>query len=222
TATNDTALKAEQVVRQVVEDSTKIISKDESGKNILTSITSFIGGGGPRFWFSISPEAPQTNYAQVIVQVSDKELTPKIIGPLQSALSREVPGAWITVRQLQTNPVETPVEILISGQADTDVKDEAADIQTLRGMAAQTMDILSQAPGIAVLRDDWSPDSPQVRIQIDPDRANVVGITNADVANSTAAAITGAPVGLLREGNKSIPIVAPPPRAGGAATGQNR
>jgi multidrug efflux pump subunit AcrB len=142
------------------------------------------------------------------VQVSDKELTPQIIGPLQSALSREVPGAWITVRHLQTNPVETPVEILISGQADTDVKDEAADIQTLRGIAAQTMDIFSQAPGIAVLRDDWSPDSPQVRIQIDPDRANVVGITNADVANSTAAAITGAPVGLLREGNKSIPIVA--------------
>src|SRR6202023_1928156 len=89
-----------------------------------------------------------------------------------------------------------------------DVKDEAADIQTLRGIAAQTMNILGQAKGIAVMRDDWSPDSPQVRIQIDPDRANVVGITNADVANSTAAAITGAPVGLLREGNKSIPIVA--------------
>jgi len=125
-----------------------------------------------------------------------------------SGRCREVPGAWITVRQLQTNPVETPVEILISGQADTDAKDEAADIQTLRGIATQTMDVLGQAPGIAVLRDDWSPDSPQVRIQIDPDRANVVGITNADVANSTAAAITGAPVGLLREGNKSIPIVA--------------
>jgi multidrug efflux pump subunit AcrB len=207
TATNDTATKAETVVRQVLEGR-EAHSREMKNEHDLTSITSFIGGGGPRFWFSISPEAPQTNYAQVIVQVSDKELTPKIIGPLQSALSREVPGAWITVRQLQTNPVETPVEILISGQADTDVKDEAADIQTLRGIAAQTMDILGQAPGIAVLRDDWSPDSPQVRIQIDPDRANVVGITNADVANSTAAAITGAPVGLLREGNKSIPIVA--------------
>jgi multidrug efflux pump subunit AcrB len=207
TATNDTAAKAEAVVRQVLSDR-EARSHENKKEHDLTSITSFVGGGGPRFWFSISPEAPQTNYAQVIVQVSDKELTPKIIGPLQSALSREVPGAWITVRQLQTNPVETPVEILISGQADTDVKDEAADIQTLRGIAAQTMDILSQARGIAVLRDDWSPDSSQVRIQIDPDRANVVGITNADVANSTAAAITGAPVGLLREGNKSIPIVA--------------
>src|SRR5437762_14219753 len=58
------------------------------------------------------------------------------------------------------------------------------------------------------MRDDWSPDSPQVRIQIDPDRANVVGITNADVANSTAAAISGAAVGSLKEGNKTIPIVA--------------
>jgi multidrug efflux pump subunit AcrB len=207
TVTNDAAVKAEQVVRQVVTNARENAPEDKNKQN-LTSITSFIGGGGPRFWFSISPEAPQTNYAQVIVQVGDKELTPKIIGPLQAALNRQVPGAWITVRQLQTNPVETPVEILISGQADTDVKDEAEDIRTLRGIASQATDILQQVPGIAVMRDDWSPDSPQVKIQIDPDRANVVGITNADVANSTAAAISGAPVGLLKEGNKSIPIVA--------------
>jgi multidrug efflux pump subunit AcrB len=212
TATNDTAARAESVVRQVLSDrearSHENRSRENKDQHDLTSITSFIGGGGPRFWFSISPEAPQTNYAQVIVQLSDKELTPKIIGPLQSALSREVPGAWITVRQLQTNPVETPVEILISGQADTDVKDEGADIQSLRAIGRQAMNVLDQSPGIAVMRDDWSPESPQVTIRIDPDRANVVGITNADVANSTAAAITGAPVGLLREGNKSIPIVA--------------
>jgi multidrug efflux pump subunit AcrB len=207
TATNDAAAKAEEVVRQVLAGTGEHSPKDTNQHN-LTSITSFIGGGGPRFWFSISPEPTQTNYAQVIVQVSDKELTPKIIGPLQSALSRQVPGAWITVRQLQTNPVETPVEILISGQADTDAKDEATDIQTLRGIATQAMDVLRQSPGIAVMRDDWSPDSPQVKIQIDTDRANVVGISNADVANSTAAAISGAQVGLLKEGNKSIPIVA--------------
>src|SRR6202167_6058731 len=207
TATSDAAIKAEDVVRQVVTD-TAARSPDTKNQHVLQSITSFIGGGGPRFWFSISPEAPQTNYAQVIVQVTDKELTPKVIAPLQLALSQQVPGAWITVRQLQTNPVEIPVEILIYGQADADVRDEAADIRTLRGIATQAMDILRHSPGIAVMRDDWSPDSPQLKIQIDPDRANVVGITNADVANSTAAAISGAPVGLLKEGNKSIPIVA--------------
>jgi multidrug efflux pump subunit AcrB len=207
TATSDAAVKAEDVVRQVVTD-TAARSPDTKNQHVLQSITSFIGGGGPRFWFSISPEAPQTNYAQVIVQVADKELTPRVIAPLQLALNQQMPGAWITVRQLQTNPVEIPVEILISGQADADVKDEVADIRTLREIATQTMDILRQSPGIAVMRDDWSPDSSQLKIQIDPDRANVVGITNADVANSTAAAISGAQVSLLKEGNKSIPIVA--------------
>jgi multidrug efflux pump subunit AcrB len=208
TATNDAALIAEQVVRQVVEGSAKTASKEESGKHLLTSMTSFIGGGGPRFWFSISPEAQQTNYAQVIVQVSDKEATPKLIGPLQAELNKQVLGAWITVRQLQTNPVETPVELLISGQTDTDPRTESQDIQTLRTLASQVMTVVRPSPGVAVLRDDWAPDSPQVKIEIDPDRANVVGITNADVANSSAAAISGAPVGTFKEGDKSISIVA--------------
>src|SRR5207248_439558 len=166
------------------------------------------GGGGARFWFSISPEAPQTNYAQVIVQVSDKEATPKLIGPLQATLNKQVPGAWITDKQLQTNPDETPEEILIAGQADTDSRTKIQDIQTLRTLASQVMNVFRQSPGVAVLRDDWAPDSPQVKIEIDPDRANLVGITNADVANSSAAAISGAPVGTFKEGDKNIPIVA--------------
>jgi multidrug efflux pump subunit AcrB len=202
-ATNDTAMLAEQVVRKVVEG----IPKETATEHLLTSITSFIGGGGPRFWFSIAPEATQTNYAQVIVQVRDKEATPKLIGPLQYELNKQVPGAWITVRQLQTNPVETPVEVLISGQADTDPRTESEDIRSLRTIASQAMDIVRQSPGISVLRDDWSPDSPQMKIEIDPDRANLVGITNADVAMSTAAAISGSPVGIYKEGNKNIPIV---------------
>jgi multidrug efflux pump subunit AcrB len=69
------------------------------------------------------------------------------------------------------------------------------------------MDIVRQSPGIAVLRDDCNPDSPQMKIEIDPDRANLVGITNADVATSTAAAIDGNPVGIFKEGNKNIPII---------------
>jgi multidrug efflux pump subunit AcrB len=206
-ATNDTAMRAEQVVRQVIEGASEGGTREKGTEHLLTSMTSFIGGGGPRFWFSISPEATQTNYAQVIVQVRDKEATPKLIGPIQEELNKQVPGAWITVRQLQTNPVETPVEVLISGQADTDPQTESEDIRSLRTIASEAMDIVRQSPGIAVLRDDWSPDSPQMKIEIDPDRANLVGITNADIAESTAAAISGNPVGVYKEGNKNIPIV---------------
>jgi multidrug efflux pump subunit AcrB len=207
-ATNETTLRAEQVVKQVIAAATPHDSKSEGEKNLLKSVTSFVGGGGPRFWFSVSPEAPQTNYAQVIVEVNDKEATPKIIRPLQEELSKRVPGAWITVRQLQTNPVETPVELLISGQSDTDPINETSDIQALRQIAGQAEDIVRSAPGVAVRRDDWLPDSVQAKIQIDPDRANLVRITNADVANSSVAAISGATVGVFKEGDKNIPMVA--------------
>lgn len=206
-ATNDAATRAEEIVRRVVDNSPEGASKEHHG-HLLKSLTTFSGGGGPRFWFSVSPEMPQTNYAQIIVEVTDKESTPRLKGPLQDALDKEVPGAWITVRQLQTNPVENPVELLISAQEDLDAKNEANDIRTLRQIARQAQDIVAQAPGVAVLRDDWFPDDLQVRIQIDPDRANVVGITNADVANASATAMSGTPVGMFKQGDKDIPIVA--------------
>jgi multidrug efflux pump subunit AcrB len=205
--TNDAAVQAERVVRQVIENSTEVTTKENRG-HLLKSLTTFTGGGGPRFWFSVSPEMPQTNYAQMIVEITDKEASPKLARPIQDALAKEVPGAWITVRQLQTNPVENPVELLISGQADVDARNEASDIRTLRQIARQAEDIVSQSPGISVLRDDWFPDDVQQRIQIDPDRANVVGITNADVATASTAAMSGTTVGVFKEGDKNIPIVA--------------
>ena len=205
--TNDAATQAERVVRQVVENFPDAASKEKGG-HLLKSLTTFAGGGGPRFWFSVSPEMPQTNYAQMIVEVTDKEASPKLARPIQDALAKEIPGAWVTVRQLQTNPVENPVELLISGQEDVDARNEASDIRTLRQIARQAQDIVSQAPGIAVLRDDWFPDDVQQRIQIDPDRANVAGITNADVADASTAAMSGSMVGVFKEGDKNIPIVA--------------
>jgi len=205
--TNDAAMQAERVVRQVIENSSEVHSK-ESHAHLLKSLTTFAGGGGPRFWFSVSPEMPQTNYAQMIVEVTDKEASPLLARPIQDALEKQVVGAWITVRQLQTNPVENPVELLISAQQDADATKEIHDVRTLRKITRQAEDIVAQAPGISVLRDDWFPDNVQQRIQIDSDRANVVGITNADIANASTAAMSGATVGVFKEGDKNIPIVA--------------
>jgi len=47
-----------------------------------------------------------------------------------------------------------------------------------------------------------------VKLAIDPDRANLAGITNQDVGASSASALNGAQVATLREGHKQIPIIA--------------
>ena len=47
-----------------------------------------------------------------------------------------------------------------------------------------------------------------VRLKVDPDRANLSGVTNLDVALSSAAAMSGLPVSTYREADKQIPIAA--------------
>ena len=64
-------------------------------------MTTFIGGGGPRFWFSVAPEMQQLNYSQVLVELADKHDTPEFTEQLQKELSSSVAGARIDVRQLE-------------------------------------------------------------------------------------------------------------------------
>src|SRR5580693_7267563 len=146
--TNQTAQQAEQIIRRVIADFER---EHPVKKNLLTSVTTFVGGGGSRFWFSVSPEQQQKNYSQVLIQLSDKEVTPELIAPLQTALSSGIPGAYLTVHQLQTNPVEFPVEVRISAVSDVDPKQEAEDNRNLRRLAGDVQDILRAAPGVQVV-----------------------------------------------------------------------
>ena len=204
--TDQTARHAEQVILRVLHEYEQ--GHPRPSGPLLKGITTFVGGGGPRFWFSVLPEQQQPNYSQVLIQLSDKEATPEMVGPLQTALSREIPGAFVIVKQLQSNPVSFPVEIRLSSVSDIDPADEPADIENLRRLAGQVEEMLRATPGVQTVQNDWFAESPAVRLEISPDRANLAGVTNRDVANSTSAAISGTTVTALREGDNQIPVVA--------------
>src|SRR5205807_6898596 len=74
--------------------------------------------------------------------------------------------------------------------------------------AAKIEDIFHAVPRAARVHNDWDQESTTVRLVIDPDRANLAGVTNSDVASSTTAALSGINVATLREGQKQIPVVA--------------
>jgi len=161
-------------------------------------LTTFLGGGGPRFWSSVSPEPKQTNYAQVVIHVYDKHDTHHLIDELQEEFSRRIVGARVSARLLEIGPiVGVPVSIRISG-------DNAA---TLRQEAEKVKAIYRALPNTDRIQDDWGSETFVVEFQIDPDRANMAGVTNYDVAVSSLVGVSGQTVGVLREGEKQIPIV---------------
>jgi multidrug efflux pump subunit AcrB len=147
----------------------------------------------------VSPEQQKLNYAQIIIEVTDKHETGHLVGLLQEALSTKVPEARIDVRQLESGKaVGLPVAIRISGD----------DAPTLRAMAERVMNIFRAIPQAARPRDDWGDESFSVKLQTDSDRANLIGVTNLDVAAASATALSGYSITSLREGDKQIPVVA--------------
>lgn len=208
TATANVSKQAETVIREAaVTYGAAHPGKDGKPRKILHSLTTFNGGGGPRFWLSVSPEIQQLNYAQIVVQIEDKEDMPEFVKPLQEALSSRIAGARIDVKQLQTNPVDHPVQILLSNQADVAPDQETQNLRTLRDLASKVEDALRDVPVAARVHNDWGEETTSVRLEIDSDRANLAGITNSDVAYSASAALSGMRVTTLREGDKQIPVV---------------
>ncbi|MEQ1761818.1 MAG: efflux RND transporter permease subunit [Pyrinomonadaceae bacterium] len=198
-ATNETAAKAEEIIREIITEYGEHHSEDGEPREVLQSLTTFAGGGGPRFWSSVSPELQQLNYAQIIIQVKDKHDTANLIEPLQSALSSRIPGARIDVRQLETGKaVGIPVSIRLTGE----------DITTLRDLAERTKAMLEKTGITERIRDDWGEESFNLRLQTDADRASIVGVTNEDVATSSSSATRGQSLTKLRDGDKEIPIIA--------------
>jgi len=208
-ATNQAAQKVEQIIRQQADEwGTKHPNKDGSPAHILKYITTWVGGGSPRFWFSANPQARQLNYAQVLVQLTDKDLTPGFVDQVQPVLSAKIPGVRCDYRQLQTNPINYPVEIRVISEADVSSTRSAQDIAEMRKITSKVEDIMRAAAEARRVRNEWEKDSFQVTLNINPDRANLAGITNLDVANSATSAMSGTTVTTLQDGDKNIPVAA--------------
>jgi multidrug efflux pump subunit AcrB len=199
-ATREITIEASKVIQDVCEEYGRSHpEKDGKPREVLESLTEFVGAGGPRFWFSITPEQQRPHYAQIVIQVKDKEDTRFLIPELQRALSTRVVGARVDARELENGkPVGMPVAVRISGE----------EIPRLRALSNQVLDIIRSIPGAERVRDDWGGDSLAVDVNIDPDRASLSGVSNLDVAMSSSSAINGHGVGMVREGDRQIPIVA--------------
>ncbi len=199
-ATNRVAGQVEDTIRRIAGEYAKEHSDDHGRpREVLKSLTTFVGGGGPRFWLSASPEQRQPNYAQVLIEVFDTHDTRPLLGKVQAALSSSIPGVRLDVRELETgSAVGIPVAVRVSGE----------DIATLRRLAGEVGDILRAVPTAVRVRDNWGPESFVVRLRTDSDKANLAGLTNYDVAAASASAMSGVAVATLREGDEQIPVVA--------------
>jgi len=194
-ATSKATKQAEAVLEEVADGYGRRTNRPDA---ILKSLSSWVGGGAPRYWLSSNPEPQLPNYGHILIQVADKEDTENLLPLWQKALNSRVPGATLDVRRLETSaPVGIPVAIRLSGNS----------LPELRAQAAKLKQILQDTGLAARIRDDWGEDSLSLHLNIDRDKAALAGLTEKDIADALSGALEGSPVGTLHDGDHSIPIV---------------
>ena len=180
-----------------IEKLEEVVSQ-ESG---VTDVTSFIGRGTSRFSATVRPEQPNPAYAHILVRVGDIARLDTIMSRVVDKLDDIMLDAELQIHRSEFTP---------AGSSKIEARFSGPDPNVLRGLAEQALD-LYLAQDLIDRKTDWRQRELQIVPRFDEARARVAGITRADVYQSLAFATLGVQVGLFRDADKLLPIVARAP-----------
>ena len=186
--------------RKTVED----IEKHIMGLDHVTHVGSCIGKGAVRFILVYAPEKTDSGYAQLLVEVDDYRVIDKIKEPLQRHLDETYPDAVCLVKKFLLGPGE-------GGKIQ--VRFRGPDPEVLRRLSEKCEAIMHSDGGAVGVRNDWREKVKVVRADLREAQMQRAGITRPQVAQVLAAGFEGETVGIYRERNRLLPIIARAPQA---------
>jgi len=179
----------------------------------VTHISSMVGRGGLRFMLTYSPADPSPSYGQLLVDVADFRVIPGLVTTLQTELEAALPMAEVKVWKFMLGR---------GGGKKIEAAFRGPDPAVLRRLADEAKAIMAEDPEAIAIQDDWRQPVPVLRPRIDGEAAQRAGILPADISAALARALEGERIGVYREGERLIPIIARAPadeRAGAEELG---
>ncbi|MBJ8429367.1 efflux RND transporter permease subunit [Acinetobacter pittii] len=163
-------------------------------------VTSYIGQGAPRFYFSMGPELPDPSFAKIVIRTDNQEEREALKHRLRQAISNGLATeAQLRVTQLVFGPYSPyPVAYRVSGP----------DPEKLRVIAAQVQQVMNASPMMRTVNTDWGTRVPALHFTLQQDRLQAVGLTSSSVAQQLQFLLTGIPITSVREDIRTVQVVA--------------
>ncbi|MEJ6093011.1 efflux RND transporter permease subunit, partial [Aliivibrio salmonicida] len=178
------------------------IEQDVKQKEGITNVTSFVGGGGLRFMLTYSPEARNPSYGQLLIDIDDYQNIAPLLIELQTELDDKYTDASIKVWKFMLGR---------GGGKKIEAGFKGPDSHVLRQLAEQAKAIMLNDPQLIAVQDDWRQQIPVLRPRYSAEKAQQFGLTTQEINQAIAQTLSGRNVGVYREGNDLIPIVARSP-----------
>lgn len=167
----------------------------------VSSVSTFIGQGPPRFYLPVESEFPYSSYAQLIVNMKSAKDVDRLVADLPQWNQKEFPQSLVRVRKYAVGAFNNwKIAARFAGPAN-------ADPAILRDLAAQAVAILKANPNVIDVRTDWREQVLQLVPNYQQERARWAGVSRLDLADALRRASDGIQVGLYREEDNLIPII---------------
>ena len=174
------------------------LDKDKSEFDQFEHYITYVASGSPRYYLGLDQQLPASNVSQVVILTRDVAAREAVRGRLIKLFENDGFNARGNISRIENGPpVGYPVQFRVSGE----------NIDTLRQIAGQVAEVMRQDAEISNVNFDWRELSKVVEIEIDQDKARLLGVSSQDLAALLNMSLNGYTVTSFREGEKTIDVV---------------
>jgi len=180
------------------------IAEFATAQESAVTVDAFVGRGATRFMMTYNSEQPNAAYGQLVVRTETLEEIPALAETIVDHIRENYPNVDVRSERIVFGP---------PAGAQLEARFMGPDPEVLRQLAEEAIARLRAEDQYRDLRTDWRNRELILTPNIIDERARTTGVTRGDIADALNYATTGSQVGVYREGDVLIPIIARAPES---------
>jgi multidrug efflux pump len=164
----------------------------------VKQVTSYIGGGAPRFYLPLDVQLPATNYAQLVITTRNLKAREALLQRIRKNIAKQAPDSGVRVSRLENGPpVGYPIQFRITGP----------DPGQTSKIAEQVLQVVKRNKYITQANQDSNQPIKTLDIEVNQQKARALGISSQSLSRYLQMMLSGLSVSHYRDGGKQIDMV---------------
>lgn len=161
--------------------------------------TFYVGQGAVRFYLPLDAQLANDFFAQAVVVTKGFKQRPEVQARIEKALSKGFEDVMARVSPLELGPpVGWPIKYRVSGP----------DVAKTREIALAFAQVVGENASTRNINYDWNEPAKTIKVEVDQDRARVLGISSLQLSNNINAILSGSTITQVKDATYLIDIVA--------------
>jgi len=167
----------------------------------VNAVQTLIGQGGIRYMLTYAPESPNSAYGQFLIRVDDYQQLDAMIPEIQAFIVSNFPDADVKVWRFVLGP---------GGGSAIEAEFTGPDPQVLRSLVEQATAIMRADRSLSV-KNNWRQQVAVIEPLYSETKGRRAGVSRSDLALALQSHFAGRQVGVYRENDHLLPIIARDP-----------